>query len=91
MSGHRQEHYDLLLHGVRQGQNDDLGELLDRYRNYLYVVAQTQIDLHLSVRASPSDVVQETFLRAARQFQGFHGGTEQELLAWLRRILRGRL
>jgi RNA polymerase sigma-70 factor (ECF subfamily) len=87
MPDRRQKEYGALLHRARGGQNDCLGELLERYRNYLYVVARTQIDLHLSVRTSPSDIVQETFLRAARQFQGFRGHTERELLAWLRRIL----
>jgi RNA polymerase sigma-70 factor (ECF subfamily) len=87
MPGRRQQEYGLLLDRARGGQGDCLGELLERYRNYLYVVARSQIDLHLSVRASPSDVVQETFLRAARRFESFRGETEGELLAWLRRIL----
>jgi RNA polymerase sigma-70 factor (ECF subfamily) len=87
MPDRRQQEYDLLLDRARGGQGQSLGELLERYRNYLYVVARTQIDLHLSVRASPSDVVQETFLRAARQFQSFRGDSEGELLSWLRRIL----
>jgi RNA polymerase sigma-70 factor (ECF subfamily) len=87
MPAQRQLEYSSLLDRARGGQDDCLGQLLDRYRNYLHVVARTQIDLHLSVRASPSDVVQETFLRAARQFQTFRGDSEGELLAWLRRIL----
>jgi RNA polymerase sigma-70 factor (ECF subfamily) len=87
MPGRRPHDCDSLLNRARDGQNDCLGELLERYRNYLYVVARTQIDLHLSVRASPSDIVQETFLRAARKFQTFRGKSEGELLAWLRRIL----
>jgi RNA polymerase sigma-70 factor (ECF subfamily) len=87
MPGRRQQEYGSLLHAARGGQDDCLGQLLERYRNYLYVVARTQIDLHLSVRTSPSDVVQETFLRAAHQFQTFRGDSEGELLAWLRRIL----
>jgi RNA polymerase sigma-70 factor (ECF subfamily) len=87
MPGRRQLDYRALLHSARGGEPSGLGELLERYRNYLYVVARTQIDLHLAVRASPSDVVQETFLRATRQFQSFRGDSEGELLAWLRRIL----
>ena len=39
------------------------------------------------MRARPSDIVQEPFLRAARQFQTYRGDSEAELLAWLRRIL----
>jgi RNA polymerase sigma-70 factor (ECF subfamily) len=87
MPSRRSQDYDNLLGRARGGQSECLGELLERYRNYLYVVARTQVDLHLAVRASPSDVVQETFLRAARQFETFRGNSEGELLAWLRRIL----
>src|SRR5689334_8802586 len=76
-----------LLHRARQGDRDSLGALLELYRNYLQLLARTQIDLHLQSRAHPSDVVQETFLEASRHFPQFRGTTEGELLAWLRRIL----
>jgi RNA polymerase sigma-70 factor (ECF subfamily) len=35
----------------------------------------------------PSDVVQEADLEAHRDFAGFAGTTERELVTWLRRIL----
>jgi RNA polymerase sigma-70 factor (ECF subfamily) len=76
-----------LLAQARQGDSACLGALLSLYRNYLHLLARTQIDLHLQGRASPSDVVQETFLQACANFGQFRGGSEQELLAWLRRIL----
>ena len=76
-----------LLAGARQGDNDCLGALLELYRNYLHLLARTQIDLHLQGRASPSDVVQETFARACENFGQFRGTSERELLGWLRRIL----
>ena len=76
-----------LLAQARQGDGDCLGVLLELYRNYLHLLARTQIDLHLQGRVSPSDVVQETFVQACANFAQFRGGSEQELLAWLRRIL----
>jgi RNA polymerase sigma-70 factor (ECF subfamily) len=72
---------------IRQGRKDGVGPLLELYRNYLVLLARTQIDLHLRGRADPSDVVQEVFLEAWRDFGQFRGRTEKELLAWLRRIL----
>jgi RNA polymerase sigma-70 factor (ECF subfamily) len=72
---------------ARRGQSDALGALLELYRNYLHLLARTQIDLHLQGRVSPSDVVQETFLQACRHFGQFRGGSDKELLAWLRQIL----
>jgi RNA polymerase sigma-70 factor (ECF subfamily) len=76
-----------LIAGARQGQADCLGTLLETYRNYLSLLARTQIDLHLRSRANPSDVVQETYLQACRNFEQFRGNSEKELLGWLRKIL----
>jgi RNA polymerase sigma-70 factor (ECF subfamily) len=72
---------------VRKGRNQRLGELLELYRNYLKLLARTQVDLHLRRRADASDLVQETFLDACRDFAQFRGSSEAELLAWLRKIL----
>jgi len=76
-----------LLAEVRGGRREELGTLLQLYRNYLHLLARTQVDLHLQRRADPSDLVQETFLDACRDFEQFRGSTEAELLAWLRKIL----
>jgi len=76
-----------LLADARQGSSDRLGAVLELYRNYLRLLVRTQIDLHVQGRVNPSDLVQETFLEAHRDFDQFRGRTEQEWLAWLRRIL----
>jgi len=76
-----------LLVRARQGTPEALGQLLELYRNYLALLAATQIDGRLAVRCSPSDVVQETFLEAHRDFEQFEGQSEGEFLAWLRQIL----
>jgi RNA polymerase sigma-70 factor (ECF subfamily) len=80
-----------LIDRARRGSNSSLGLLLQQYRNYLAVLASTQIEKRLQPRISPSDVVQETMLRAHQHFAQFRGGTEQELLAWLRQILVNNL
>jgi RNA polymerase sigma-70 factor (ECF subfamily) len=76
-----------LLADARAGRRESLGALLELYRNYLYLVARTQIDLHLQAQVNPSDLVQEAMLEALRDFHQFRGGTEAELLAWLRSVL----
>lgn len=76
-----------LLLDARQSKEEHLGDLLELYRNYLNLMARTQIDLNLQAQVNPSDLVQETFLEAYRDFGQFHGATEREFLAWLRRIL----
>ena len=72
---------------VRQGNGEALGDLLQLYQNYLTVLATTQVDNRLRRRMSTSDLVQETMLAAHRDFDQFRGGSEGELVAWLRQIL----
>jgi len=89
-ASHR-SHANLLICRARRGSKSSLGSLLEQYRNYLVVLAATQIEKRLQPRVSPSDVVQETMLRAHKNFGQFRGTTEQELLAWLRQILVNNL
>ena len=76
-----------LLERARAGDTEALGRLLELYRNYLGLVARTLIGQALQIRLDQSDLVQETFLLASREFGQFLGSTEPELVAWLRRIL----
>ena len=78
---------DILLSRARQGEEVARGRLLELYRNYLRLQARTLIGRTLQVRLDPSDLVQETFLEAHRDFPMFGGTTEAELIVWLRRIL----
>ena len=78
---------DLLLIQARAGDAAALGRLLELYRNYLRLVARALIGQALRVRLDASDLVQETFLKASREFGQFLGATEPELTAWLRQIL----
>jgi RNA polymerase sigma-70 factor (ECF subfamily) len=79
--------FEKLLDEARRGEAEPLGRLLELYRNYLTILATTQLDRKLRRRMNPSDLVQETMLGAHRDFSQFRGGSEQELLAWLRQIL----
>jgi RNA polymerase sigma-70 factor (ECF subfamily) len=76
-----------LLPQARAGDLSALGRLLELYRNYLKLLARLQIDRRLQGKADPSDLVQETFLEAHRDFLQFRGTTERELMSWLRQIL----
>lgn len=76
-----------LLAAARQSGGAELGQLLQQYRNYLTILATAQLDARLRRRLSPSDLVQDALLGAYRDFSQFRGGSERELLAWLRQIL----
>ncbi|HEY4760355.1 MAG TPA: sigma-70 family RNA polymerase sigma factor [Thermoguttaceae bacterium] len=76
-----------LLTQARACAPECLGRLSQYYSNYLKLLVATQIDEKLQARCSPSDVVQETYCEAHRDFEKFRGTTEAEFLAWLRTIL----
>jgi RNA polymerase sigma-70 factor (ECF subfamily) len=82
---------EALLTAARQEGQPALGRLLERYRAYLSLLARAQIGKHLRSRLDDSDVVQETFLAAYRDFSSFRGTTEAEFVGWLRHILAARL
>jgi RNA polymerase sigma-70 factor (ECF subfamily) len=54
-------------------------------------MARLQLDRRLQSKVDPGDVVQETFLEAARDFAQFQGNSEPELAAWLRQVLAHNL
>src|SRR5262249_5022912 len=91
MSAVLQPQPEELLRLARRGAAPALGQLLERYRNYLKLLARLQIDQRLQGKADASDLVQETFLEAHRDFRQFQGTTEQALVAWLRQVLVSNL
>jgi RNA polymerase sigma-70 factor (ECF subfamily) len=86
-------HSDLerLIDRARVGDTSVLGRLLDGYRNYLTLLARLTLQRRLQGKLDESDLVQDAFLEAYRDFGQFRGTTEKELTSWLRRILAHNL
>ena len=80
-----------LIASARQGSADALGRLLRTFQQYLALVADQGVDSGLRSKFGGSDVVQDTFLEAQRDFVQFQGATRGELLAWLRQLLLNNL
>jgi RNA polymerase sigma-70 factor, ECF subfamily len=80
-----------LIQRCRHGEASALEQLFQRYRHYLRLLAEAQLGQHLRSKCDASDLVQQTLFEAYRDFAGFQGAQEGELLAWLRQILSHNL
>ncbi len=76
-----------LFSSARAGSNSSLGKLLTLYSNYLKLLVTAQLDARLKGRVSASDIVQESFFEAHRDFPQFRGESPGEFIVWLRRIV----
>jgi RNA polymerase sigma-70 factor (ECF subfamily) len=78
---------DRLVAGARAGSREALGRALENCRRYLLAIAERQLDPDLRSKGGASDLVQETFMEAHRDFARFQGSSPDELRAWLRQVL----
>jgi RNA polymerase sigma-70 factor (ECF subfamily) len=72
---------------AQAGSQEAVSQALEACRGYLLLIAQRELAPDLRAKAGASDLVQDTIMEAQRDFAGFRGGSETELLAWLRRLL----
>jgi len=76
-----------LIDQARGGDANARGLLLDRYRKYLLLIANEDLESALRSKIGASDLVQQSMMLAQQHFDQFRGNSEPELLAWLRTIL----
>ncbi len=76
-----------LILQAKEGDEEARDELLKCCRNYVNVIARTNVETWMRAKVDASDLVQQTMLEAYRGFQDFEGTSEAEWLGWLKQIL----
>jgi RNA polymerase sigma-70 factor, ECF subfamily len=76
-----------LIAAARGGDADALGALLEQHRDRFRIIARVKLDSAVRGRIDPSDVIQQTFLAAKRDFHQFIGEASGQFEAWLNTIL----
>jgi RNA polymerase sigma-70 factor (ECF subfamily) len=80
-----------LLRLAGRGEREALDQLLDRHRDRLRQMIAVRMDRRLSARVDPSDIVQETFVEAARKLPEYAGELRSPFYLWLRQLAWRRL
>lgn len=72
---------------AREGSEKAIARLVEMLRPFLLALANEQLPPAVRPKEAASDVVQETIVKAQREFGKFEGSSPQEFMAWLRAIL----
>ena len=82
-----QSELENLVEQARIGNSAAQDKLFQQLRPYLMMIANTQLDQQLHAKLGPSDIVQQSMLRAFQELPQYRGTTDAEFKAWLRQIL----
>ena len=80
-----------LIMKARAGDASALSDLIENYRDYLLLVANSEIGQQLQGKVGASDLVQQSVFGAQQNFEQFRGEQAAELRAWLRMILQNNV
>src|SRR5947207_14404806 len=75
---------DQLLERARRGDEQALAELFSSYRERIGLAIGLRLDQRVKARVDVSDVVQETYLEAARRFAAYLNDPQLPFDLWLR-------
>jgi RNA polymerase sigma-70 factor (ECF subfamily) len=78
---------EFLLVMAKAGDGAALGQLLERYRNYMGLLVRLQVGRRLRSKVDVDDLLQEIWLEIHRKIALFRGCSEREFLTWVRRVI----
>jgi RNA polymerase sigma-70 factor (ECF subfamily) len=78
---------EFLLVMAKGGDGAALGQLLERYRNYMGLLVRLQVGRRLRSKVDVDDLLQEIWLEIHRKIALFRGCSEREFLTWVRRVI----
>lgn len=76
-----------LLVLAKSGNDEAKNELLEGCRNYVRLIARSQVETWMNAKVDASDLVQQTLLEAYQGLANFDGDSEAEWYAWIKQIL----
>ncbi len=79
--------FEELVDQARKGNQAASNELFGQLRSYLLLIANDHLDQRLQAKVGPSDIVQQSMVRAVEQLEQYRGSTAAEFKGWLRQIL----
>ncbi len=82
---------DQLIAKMRCGNEQALAEVFSVYRQRLRRIIQFRLDYRIAGRVSDSDVLQETYIAAAKRLAHFSEHAEMPPFLWLRLVLGQQL
>lgn len=80
-----------LLAGLRAGEADAAGRLLERHRESLRRLVMLRLDRRIQQRMDASDIVQEVMLEANRRLSSYLENPVMPFHLWLRQMARDRI
>jgi len=80
-----------LVEQARNGSNEAIGLLVHRWRKYLLLIANQDLEQDLQAKIAPSDIVQQSLIDVQEHVTDFRGSSEAEFQAWVRTILKNNV
>lgn len=82
---------DEVLAKMREGDEQALASVFSHYRERLRRIVRFRLDYRMAGRVSDSDVLQDTFIAAARRLDHFTQREEMPAFLWLRLLINQQL